>query len=67
MNESLPSTCFPMAVAAGSSWDPGLAAQVGAAVGREGRAFGVSVILGPGVNIKRSPLCGRNFEYYSDH
>lgn len=66
INDSLPSTCFPLAVAVGSSWDPELAARVGAAVGREGRAFGVSVILGPGVNIKRSPLCGRNFEYYSE-
>jgi beta-glucosidase len=66
INESLPSTCFPLAVAVGSSWDPELAARVGAAVGQEGRAFGVSVILGPGVNIKRSPLCGRNFEYYSE-
>ena len=66
INDSLPSTCFPLAVAVGSSWDPQLASRVGAAVGREGRAFGVSVILGPGVNIKRSPLCGRNFEYYSE-
>jgi beta-glucosidase len=66
INDSLPSTCFPLAVAVGSSWDPELAARVGAAVGREGRVFGVSVILGPGVNIKRSPLCGRNFEYYSE-
>ena len=66
INGSLPSTCFPLAVAVGSSWDPELAARVGAAVGREGRALGVSVILGPGVNIKRSPLCGRNFEYYSE-
>lgn len=66
ISDSLPSTCFPLAVAVGSSWDPKLAERVGAAVGREGRAFGVSVILGPGVNIKRSPLCGRNFEYYSE-
>jgi beta-glucosidase len=66
INDSLPSTCFPLAVAVGSSWDPELAAEVGAAVGREARAFGVAVVLGPGVNIKRSPLCGRNFEYYSE-
>jgi len=66
INDSLPSTCFPLAVAVGSSWDPHLAAKVGAAVGQEARAFGVSVVLGPGVNIKRSPLCGRNFEYYSE-
>ncbi|NNN29412.1 beta-glucosidase [Streptomyces sp. S3(2020)] len=64
--ESLPSTCFPPAVAVGSSWDPQVAARVGAAVGQEARALGVHVVLGPGVNIKRSPLCGRNFEYYSE-
>ncbi|MCP2167866.1 glycoside hydrolase family 3 C-terminal domain-containing protein [Goodfellowiella coeruleoviolacea] len=63
---SLPATCFPPAVAVGSSWDPDVAARLGAAVGREARAFGVAVVLGPGVNIKRSPLCGRNFEYYSE-
>ena len=66
INDALPSTCFPPAVAVGSSWDPQVAAQVGAAVGREAVAFGVGVVLGPGVNIKRSPLCGRNFEYYSE-
>ncbi|KQZ84971.1 beta-glucosidase [Microbacterium sp. Root166] len=66
INDSLPSTCFPPAVAVGSSWDPDMAARVGAAVGEEGLAFGVAVVLGPGVNIKRSPLCGRNFEYYSE-
>lgn len=66
INGSIPSTCFPPAVAVGSSWDPRLASMVGAAVGREGLAFGVGVVLGPGVNIKRSPLCGRNFEYYSE-
>jgi beta-glucosidase len=64
--ESLPATCFPPAVAVGSSWDPELAERIGAAVGREARALGVPVVLGPGVNIKRSPLCGRNFEYYSE-
>jgi beta-glucosidase len=53
-------------VAVGSSWDPEVAARIGAAIGREARAAGVSVVLGPGVNIKRSPLCGRNFEYYSE-
>ena len=66
INDSLPSTCFPPAVAVGSSWDPEMAARVGTAVGEEGLAFGVAVVLGPGVNIKRSPLCGRNFEYYSE-
>jgi beta-glucosidase len=63
---SLPATCFPPAVAVGAGWDPEIAAAVGAAVGREARAAGVAVNLGPGVNIKRSPLCGRNFEYYSE-
>ncbi|WP_432863469.1 glycoside hydrolase family 3 C-terminal domain-containing protein [Microbispora rosea] len=66
LNESIPATCFPPAAAVGSSWDPEVAARIGAAVGREGRALGVAVVLGPGVNIKRSPLCGRNFEYYSE-
>ncbi|MFD4407778.1 glycoside hydrolase family 3 C-terminal domain-containing protein [Nocardia sp. NPDC058499] len=66
MNASHPATCFPLAVAVGSSWDPGVAGRIGAAVGREARALGVSVVLGPGVNIKRSPLGGRNFEYYSE-
>ena len=63
---SLPATCFPPAVALGSAWDPELARAVGAAIGREARAQGVAVVLGPGVNIKRSPLCGRNFEYVSE-
>jgi len=66
INDAEPSTCFPPAVAVGSSWNPDIARQVGAAVGREALTFGVSVVLGPGVNIKRSPLCGRNFEYYSE-
>jgi beta-glucosidase len=64
--ESLPATCFPPAVAVGSSWDPDLAERIGTAVGVEARALGVPVVLGPGVNIKRSPLCGRNFEYYAE-
>ncbi|MFI0354926.1 glycoside hydrolase family 3 C-terminal domain-containing protein [Actinomadura sp. 9N407] len=66
IHQSLPATCFPLAVAVGSSWDPEVAARIGAAVGREARALGVGVVLGPGVNIKRSPLGGRNFEYYSE-
>jgi beta-glucosidase len=66
LSASLPATCFPPAVAVGSSWDPDVAAAIGAAIGREARALGVHVVLGPGVNIKRSPLCGRNFEYYSE-
>ncbi|GAA3383477.1 glycoside hydrolase family 3 C-terminal domain-containing protein [Cryptosporangium minutisporangium] len=66
IHDSEPATCFPPAVAVGASWEPEVAEQVGAAVGREARALGVHVVLGPGVNIKRSPLCGRNFEYYSE-
>src|SRR4051812_46930921 len=64
--EGLPATCFPPAVAVASSWDPQVAERIGTAIAREARALGVHVVLGPGVNIKRSPLCGRNFEYYSE-
>ncbi|MEV6286388.1 glycoside hydrolase family 3 C-terminal domain-containing protein [Kribbella sp. NPDC051770] len=63
---SLPATCFPTASALGSSWDVDLVRRVGAAIGAEARAQGVAVVLGPGINIKRSPLCGRNFEYLSE-
>ena len=63
---SLPATCFPTACALGSSWDPQLVRRIGEALGREARAQGVAVVLGPGINIKRSPLCGRNFEYFSE-
>jgi beta-glucosidase len=63
---SLPATCFPTASALGSSWDPELVQRVGAAIADEARAQGVAVVLGPGINIKRSPLCGRNFEYHSE-
>jgi beta-glucosidase len=66
VRDAVPATCFPPAVTVGSSWDPGVARRIGAAVGREARALGVHVVLGPAVNIKRSPLCGRNFEYYSE-
>lgn len=66
INQSLPATCFPPAVAVGSSWDPTVAATVAEGLAREARAAGVSIVLGPGVNIKRSPLGGRNFEYYSE-
>jgi beta-glucosidase len=59
-------TCFPPAAGLGSSWDPELALRIGQALGRECRVAGVSVLLGPGVNMKRSPLCGRNFEYFSE-
>ncbi|MFI6387433.1 glycoside hydrolase family 3 C-terminal domain-containing protein [Nonomuraea sp. NPDC050540] len=66
VGHSAPATCFPPAVALGSSWDPDLVRRVGEALGRESRAMDVQVLLGPGVNIKRSPLCGRNFEYFSE-
>lgn len=61
-----PATCFPTSSALGSSWDPTLVQRVGEAIADEVRAQGVAVVLGPGINIKRSPLCGRNFEYYSE-
>lgn len=63
---SEPATCFPPAVALGQSWDPELVRQIGEALGTESRALGVGVLLGPGVNIKRDPRCGRNFEYFSE-
>ncbi|MGR7023121.1 glycoside hydrolase family 3 C-terminal domain-containing protein [Geodermatophilus sp. URMC 62] len=66
ITRNVPATCFPPAVAVGNSWDPAVAERIGAAIGREARALGVHVVLGPGVNIKRSPLGGRNFEYYSE-
>jgi beta-glucosidase len=66
ISDSVPATCFPTACALASSWDPELVRRVGAALGREARAQGVAVVLGPGINIKRSPLCGRNFEYFSE-
>ncbi len=59
-------TCFPPACAMANSWDPSLAAHVGKYIGEECRAEKVSILLGPGMNIKRSPICGRNFEYYSE-
>ena len=64
--DSVPTTCFPPAVALGSSWDRELVGRVGVALGEEARAESVGVLLGPGINIKRSPLCGRNFEYFSE-
>ncbi len=66
LGRSLPATCFPPAVTLASTWDPDLVRSVGEALGREARARGVDVLLGPGIEIKRSPLCGRNFEYYSE-
>jgi len=63
---SLPATCFPTAAALGSSFDRDLVREVGSAIGREAQAQGVAVVLGPGINLKRTPLCGRNFEYVSE-
>ncbi|MGH3247836.1 MAG: glycoside hydrolase family 3 N-terminal domain-containing protein, partial [Trebonia sp.] len=59
-------TCFPPAVATASTWDPGLLRRMGEALGDECRSMGVAVLLGPGINLKRSPLGGRNFEYFSE-
>ena len=64
--DSVPATCFPPAVALGSTFDPELLERVGVALGEEAVAQDVGVLLGPGINIKRSPLCGRNFEYLSE-
>lgn len=66
IGDSVPATCFPPAVALGSSFDPELLERVGVALGEESLAEQVGVLLGPGINIKRSPLCGRNFEYLSE-
>jgi beta-glucosidase len=63
---SLPATCFPTASAIASAWNPALLTRIGEALAQEARACNLSVILGPGVNMKRSPLCGRNFEYFSE-
>ncbi|MFA5450219.1 MAG: glycoside hydrolase family 3 C-terminal domain-containing protein, partial [Clostridia bacterium] len=64
--DSLPATCFPPAVTLASTWDKALLGEVGAALADECLEQGVSVLLGPGINIKRNPLCGRNFEYFSE-
>ena len=66
INPSVPATCFPTAATAAASWDPELGYELGVALGEECLAQNVSVLLGPGLNIKRSPLCGRNFEYFSE-
>lgn len=66
IGNSIPATCFPPAVGLATSWNDSLIEQVGAQLAREAKALGVSVLLGPGLNIKRSPLCGRNFEYASE-
>lgn len=66
INESVPAVCFPTAAATACSWDRQLLSDIGKAIGEEARANGVSLVLGPGLNIKRDPLCGRNFEYFSE-
>ena len=66
LHASRPATCFPTAATVANSWDTELAEAVGEALGNEARSQGVDVLLGPGLNIKRSPLCGRNFEYFSE-
>lgn len=66
LENSVPATCFPLAVTTAASWDPSLLYKMGEALGEECLAERVSVLLGPGVNMKRSPLCGRNFEYFSE-
>ncbi|MDN5558331.1 MAG: glycoside hydrolase family 3 C-terminal domain-containing protein [Ruaniaceae bacterium] len=66
LNKSLPATCFPPAATLASSWDQALLSEVGEALGAESAAADVSVLLGPGLNIKRNPLGGRNFEYFSE-
>lgn len=66
LGASLPATCFPTASAIANSWDPALTERVGRAMGEEAAAQGVDVLLGPGLNLKRIPLCGRNFEYFSE-
>ena len=66
LNASLPATCFPTAATMANSWDPGMGEAIGEALGEEAKALGVDILLGPGMNIKRNPLCGRNFEYFSE-
>ncbi|MEN6314896.1 MAG: glycoside hydrolase family 3 C-terminal domain-containing protein [Clostridiaceae bacterium] len=66
LNESSKATCFPSPAALSCSWDPALVQEVSACISKEAAEKGVDIVLAPGVNIKRSPLCGRNFEYYSE-
>lgn len=66
LNQSIPATCFPTAATLANSWDELLVEKVGKALGKEAKANNVQVLLGPGLNIKRNPLCGRNFEYFSE-
>ncbi len=66
LNPSLPATCYPTAATVANSWDPALGEEIGAHLGAEAASQGVGVVLGPGLNVKRSPFCGRNFEYFSE-
>ena len=66
LNPSVPATCFPTASAVANSWDAALGEEIGAALGEEAAAQEVSVVLGQGLNMKRNPLCGRSFEYFSE-
>ena len=66
VNQSRPATCFPAEVTAAGSWDPELLEEIGASIGEEAKSQGVGLVLGPGANLKRNPLCGRNFEYFSE-
>ena len=66
VNNSRPATCFPAEVTTAGSWNPELLEQIGAAIGEEAKEQGVGLVLGPGANLKRNPLCGRNFEYFSE-
>ena len=66
VNESRKATCFPAEVTTAGSWDAELLAEIGAAIGEEAKEQGVGLVLGPGANLKRNPLCGRNFEYFSE-
>lgn len=66
INDSLPATCFPTAAITAASWDEALLGRIGSAIGEEALTQQVGVVLGPGANMKRNPLCGRNFEYFSE-
>ncbi len=66
LNKSIPATCYPTAATIANSWDVSLGEEIGAHLGTEAASQDVCVLLGPGLNIKRSPLCGRNFEYFSE-
>ena len=66
LNVSIPATCYPTAVTMANTWNPELGEQMGERLGAEAAAQRVNVLLGPGMNIKRIPRCGRNFEYFSE-